>query len=86
MVEIATGWLRMDRAEKTREARLRRAAARHGLILSRSRTRDTRALDYGRYWLFAADSDVAVFGAKNGRPNATLDEIEAYLNLPHQER
>jgi hypothetical protein len=76
----------MDRAEKVREGRLRRAAARQGLVLSRSRTRDLRALTFGRYWLFAADSDVAVFGSKNGRPNATLDEIEAYLNLPHGER
>ena len=37
--------------EKVRENRLRRAAARQGLRLEKSRRRDERALDYGRYWL-----------------------------------
>jgi hypothetical protein len=39
----------MDTAEKVREGRVRRMLARQGYTLSRSRRRDTRALDYGRY-------------------------------------
>lgn len=42
-------------AEKTRETRLRRAAERQGLVLKRSRRRDPRAFDYGRYWLVAGE-------------------------------
>lgn len=41
----------MNQADKVRENRLRRAATRQGLRLSRSRRRDTRALDYGEYSL-----------------------------------
>jgi hypothetical protein len=36
-------------ARTTREARVRRMAARQGLTLVKSRRRDPRALDYGRF-------------------------------------
>src|SRR5262245_33252294 len=39
----------MDGSEITREKRLRRAAARQGLRLSKSARRDPRANDYGKY-------------------------------------
>lgn len=41
--------------DKTRETRLRRMAERQGLRLVKSRRRDPRALDYGRYWLAAPE-------------------------------
>ena len=71
-------------AERSREARLRRAAVRQGLTLRKSRRRDPRALDFGRYWLIRGDETVVsavlgdpdVLGAKLG---VTLDEVEAYL-------
>jgi hypothetical protein len=72
-------------SEKVRENRLRRMAERQGLRLEKSRRRDRRALDYGRYQLVDAGmtrrshhivhQDWAVgqgFGL-------TLDEVEAYL-------
>jgi hypothetical protein len=39
----------MDNAEKAREALARRKLDRRGFTLSRSRRRDTGAVDYGRY-------------------------------------
>jgi len=64
---------RVEQAEKVREIRLRRMAERQGLRLSRSRRRDVRALDYGKYWLHRGDE--AVTPAEG----MTLDEIEDYL-------
>lgn len=64
---------RVEQAEKVREIRLRRTAERQGLRLTRSRRRDVRALDYGKYWLYRGDE--AVTPAEG----IGLDEIEAYL-------
>jgi hypothetical protein len=57
------------------------------MTLHRSRRRDTRALDYGRYWLevVLGDNRGTVIGAGNasGRvgelPGLTLDDVEATL-------
>jgi hypothetical protein len=56
-----------DQAEKVRENRLRRMAARQGLKLTRSRRRDPRALDYGLYWLTDTRTNALV------SPEAGLD-------------
>lgn len=62
---------------KIRENRLRATAKRQGLVLHRSPRRDTRALDYGKYWLFRDNIGVtAVAGV-------TLDEIEQHLTGEH---
>lgn len=58
---------------KIRENRLRATAKRQGLTLHRSLRRDTRALDYGKYWLFR-DKIVVTPAA-----GVTLDEIEQHL-------
>ena len=63
----------MEQSEKVREIRLRRAAERQGLRLTRSRRRDVRALDYGKYWLLRDDEAVTP------TEGVGLDEIEAYL-------
>jgi len=55
---------------RTRENRLRRAAQRQGLRLSRSRRRDPRALDYGTLTLLDGATVVA---------SGTLDDIEQFL-------
>lgn len=61
--------------EKIRENRLRRMAERQGLALNKSRRRDQRALDYGRWHIVdAASGDVIV-----GGDGMTTDEVEAYL-------
>jgi hypothetical protein len=63
----------VETAEKVREQRNRRAAARQGLKLTRSRRRDPRAIDYARYYLADADTTAVV-------TYGTLDEIERYLS------
>ena len=62
-------------AEKVRENRLRRMAQRQGRIVLKSRRRDHRALDYGRYWLHD-DRNRILCGGSNG---TSLDEIVASL-------
>jgi hypothetical protein len=63
----------MDTAERVRENRLREAVARQGYRLSRSRRRDPRAVDYGRYTITnGTATPVAEL------PN--LDAVEAWTN------
>lgn len=76
-----TGETRITTASwKVRENRLRAAANRQGLTLKRSPRRDTRALDYGKYWLFVGN--VAVTPCEG----MTIDEIEKYLTQHPSER
>lgn len=69
--------------EITREKRLRNAAKRQGLNITRSRVRDPRALMFGRYQIFRRDipgtnwqGGEIVAGEGVG---LTLDEVETYL-------
>ena len=63
----------MEQAEKVREIRLRRMAERQGLRLSRSKRRDVRAVDFGKYWLYRGDEVVTP------AEGVGIDDIEAYL-------
>ena len=45
-------------AEKVRENRLRRMAERQGLELRKSRRRDPRAIDYGRWYIVDVDREI----------------------------
>lgn len=73
----------MDKAEKVRENRLRRAAARQGLILEKSRRRDPQAWDYGTYQLVDARMNGLVLGISElGGYGMSLDQIEASLMPP----
>jgi len=66
--------------EKLSEKRLGRMAARRGLRIAKSRARDPRASDFGRYMLRDVNTRVIVAGTTNvGRALWTLDDIEAYL-------
>ncbi|MGY1845512.1 hypothetical protein [Modestobacter sp. SYSU DS0875] len=65
----------MSPEEKVKENRLRRVAARRGLKLTRSRRRDPRALDYGRYWLTEVRSNAPA----SPESGLTLDQVEEYL-------
>jgi hypothetical protein len=56
---------------KTYENRIRRIAARQLLTVHRTRRRDQRAHDYGRYWLADTDGKTVVSGS--------LRDIHAYL-------
>lgn len=63
--------------QKVRENRLRRMAGRQGLVLSKSRRRDPRAIDYGSYWLSDLYRNYLVAGGEWGM---SLDDVEAFLN------
>lgn len=63
---------------KVRENRLRRMAERRGFILEKSRRRDKRAVDYGRYRLLVNHRDLDEL-AQTTPFTQTLDEIETQL-------
>jgi hypothetical protein len=58
-------------ADKTRETRLRRMAERQGLAIRKSRRRDPRAIDYGRWWVVHPDERVVEL--------LDTDAVERYL-------
>ena len=66
----------METTDKARESRLRRQATRLGLMIRKSRTRNTSLDDYGLYYIIDPYSNFVVFAP---RANATLDDIEEYL-------
>ena len=68
----------MDASEKIFEHRLRRMAARQGLRLSKSRRRDERAIDFGKYFLFDARANFLV----SSEYGMSLDNVEAWLTDP----
>ena len=72
---------------KSYENRFRRLAARQLLTLSKSRTRDTRAVDYGTYALVRVTtpggdwrSRELVVGDNSTGFGLTLEEVEQALN------
>jgi hypothetical protein len=60
---------------KIREDRLRRMAQRQGYRLIKSRRRDTRAIDYGAYWL----TDPSLNALVTNEHGSNLDQIEDFL-------
>jgi hypothetical protein len=62
----------MAQNEKVRENLLRRMAERQGYEFHKSRRRDPRATDYGKYTLVPA----------KGKPRefASIDDLEKFLN------
>ena len=67
--------------DKTRESRLRRMAARHDLMLMKSRARDPDRLDYGLYALVDIRTNGTVNPSLAGTYNCSwdLDDVEGYL-------
>jgi len=67
---------------KVWENRLRRKAARQGLMLQKSRLRDPDAIGYGTYMLVDASMNAVAFAdwhAPNGY-GLSLDDVEDYLS------
>ena len=64
---------------KVDEDRVRRMAARQGLVLNKSRRRDPLAYDYGAFWLLAGSGQIV---AGDERSGMTLEEAEAWLLHP----
>lgn len=65
--------------DKVRENRVRRAAERRGLRLSKTRRYDPGALDYGTYRLLEP-------GQRRGETFPSLDAVEAFLKHQDAER
>lgn len=70
----------MTEHPRTREQRVRRAAARQGLRLERNRVRDPRALDFGTYRLVDTFTGVATHSNTRTGYGLTLDDVERILN------
>ena len=62
--------------DKVRENRLRRVAERQRLRIVKSRRRDSRAVDYGRFWVYKP-GDELILGGDTG---VSLGELEAFLD------
>jgi hypothetical protein len=69
----------MENAEKVRENRLRRVAERQGLALVRSRRRDPRAIDFGRYTIVDAKTRRVVAGG-DLQHCLNMDKVEEWLS------
>ena len=61
------------------ERRLRRIAVRHGLNLLKPQKPDAQILRHGGYMLRDEETAKIVFGDKEYRFSADIEEIEAYL-------
>jgi hypothetical protein len=70
----------MADADKVRENRARRAAARQGLKLVKSKRRDRRALDYAVWTIVNTQTNAVTAGDR-----LSIDEVEQFLNRPLQE-
>jgi hypothetical protein len=68
--------------EKVMENRIRRIAERRGYKLEKSRRRDDRCADFGMYRLVDPYTNVVVFGAEFHAYDATLEQIEKFLDRP----
>jgi hypothetical protein len=69
----------MSEEDKVRENRLRRIAERRGYSLEKSRRRDHKAPDFGRFRLVSVREGHAVVGDEPIRFSATLEDIEEWL-------
>lgn len=66
-------------SDKVKENRVRRLAARQGLLLVKSRRRDPNAFDFGGYMLVDAETNGVVAGSSPGVFSLSLDDAEARL-------
>jgi hypothetical protein len=66
----------------TTEDGLRRAAYRQGKRLVKSRTRDPRALEYGKWFLLGPGESVPAYTGRPREGAMTLGEVEEKLTFP----
>lgn len=72
----------MSDEDKIRENRLRRAAQRQGLIVTKSRRRDPRASDYGVYYVSQVTAPGGDWRSRfllTAETGISLDEVEGFL-------
>jgi len=68
-------------ADKVRENRARRAAARQGLALLKSRRRDPNSLGYGGYMIQDLRTNTVVAGGGPTPYGLALPDVEEYLRI-----
>jgi hypothetical protein len=68
----------MDNTEKIHEQRLRRTAERRGYRLNRSKRRDPRAYDFGKYYVTDAFTKYLL----TSEQGITLDEVDGWFSQP----
>jgi hypothetical protein len=78
-------------ADKIRENRLRRMAARQRIGMHRSRRRDPLAWDYGLYWLVDPSAGKVIGAAGSpgmvgDPPGLDLDQVESWLKNKGEEQ
>lgn len=61
------------------EVRIRRKAARQGLVLTKSRRRDPDAIDFGGYMLVDGRTNAVVAGSDPFPYSLTLDDAARWL-------
>ena len=66
--------------EKIRENRFRRMLQRRGLLLSRSRRRDPKAIDFSGYMIVDSSTNTVVAGGSPYAFSMSLDDVETWLN------
>lgn len=73
---------------KVRENRLRRMAARRGLDLRKSRSRDPWSIDFGVYWVYlrAGSSQWPRWHLVTPRDGLSLDQVEVFLEAYRPQR
>lgn len=71
----------MEQDEKVKENRLRRIADRRGYKLTKSRSRDPQAIDFGLYAVIDLSTGGAVNSALANRwvHSWTLDDVEGFF-------
>jgi hypothetical protein len=69
----------VDATVRARENRLRRLLKRQGLRLVKSRRRDTRAADHGRYGIIDPAGSPVLISKMGGRYPMTLGDVEEWL-------
>ena len=76
----------MSEDERVRENRLRRMARRRGYLLQKSKRRDPLAIDFNGFMLMDAFSNAVVLGARKHAFDASIDDVEAFLERGTSER
>jgi hypothetical protein len=72
--------------EKVRENRLRRAAARQGYAIEKSRARDPRTLGFGLWRVIDPTNNSIVAGWIPWDYSMDLDDVEAWVVASDEER
>jgi len=75
----------MNDADRIRENRARRAVAKLGLRLAKSRARDTRRPEFGNFHIVNPVNNAIVAGGSPRDYSMSLEDVEAFVTEPEAE-